>query len=103
MKKLTTILLCILAVGVFTACKSTGATSGSEQLPNPIVSYDTLAEAAKVTGFDLAVPDAVDGYDTRTVQVVGGEMMQVTYAKGEDQLLIRKAAGTDDISGDYNE
>jgi len=99
-KKLTAIFFCILALAAFTACKSTSA-SGSGQLPNPIVNYDTLADAAKVTGFELAAPDAVDGYDTRAIQVVADKMMQVTYAKGEDQLLIRKAAGTDDISGDY--
>ncbi len=101
MKKLITILFCLLAAAAFTACNSTSA-SGSGQLPNPIVEYETLAAAAKVTGFELAVPGSVDGYDTRTVQVVGGEMMQVTYTSGEQKLLIRKAAGGDDISGDYN-
>ncbi len=103
MKKFAAIFFCALAVFAFTACKNTGATASGEQLPNPIVSYDTLADAAKVTGFELAAPDAVDGYDTRTIQVVDDKMIQVTYTKGEDQLLIRKAAGAGDISGDYTE
>ncbi len=101
MKKLIAMLFCLLAAAAFTACNSTSA-SGSGQLTNPIVEYETLADAAKVTGFELAVPGSVDGYDTRTVQVVSGEMMQVTYTSGEQKLLIRKAAGQDDISGDYN-
>lgn len=73
------------------------------QIPNPFVDCDTLADAAKLTGFDLTASDSVDGYDTRTIQVMDKSMIQVIYANGDDSLMLRKGAGTDDISGDNTE
>jgi len=46
-------------------------------VPNPFEIVDTLDEAAKIAGFSLEAPT--------------------------EGLRIRKAVGTDDISGDYNE
>ena len=101
MKKLTVILLCLLAAVALTACNSKSSAASGEQLPNPIVDCDTLADAAKLTGFELTAPDALDGYDTRTVQAIDNKLIQVAYTSGEHKLLIRKAAGEDDISGDF--
>ncbi len=113
MKKRIALFLCLLALCAFTACAeqkddavradpSSGSSSKTEsaQIPNPFLNCDTLEDAAKVAGFSLAAPDAVDGYDTRAVQAIKEEMIQAIYQKGEDRLLIRKAAGSDDISGD---
>ena len=33
---------------------------------------------------------------------MNGEMIQVIYLNGDERLFVRKAAGSDDISGDYN-
>ena len=53
-------------------------------VPNPYEIVDTLDEASKIAGFNLSVP--------------------ATYGDYKKQVLrIRKAKGTDDISGDYNE
>ena len=103
MKKLIAIILCGLSVFTLAACASKSATSGNAEIPNPFVDCATLADAAKLTGFDIVVPDSVDGFDTRTIQVMDNKMIQVIYAKGENKLLIRKQAGSDDISGDYSE
>ena len=103
MKKLIAIILCGLSVCSLAACASKSATSGNAEIPNPFVDCATLADAAKLTGFDIVVPDSVDGFDTRTIQVMDKKMIQVIYSKGENNLLIRKQAGSDDISGDYNQ
>lgn len=102
MKKLIAIILCGLTVCSLSACTSKHATNGNAEIPNPFVDCATLADAAKLTGFDITVPDSIDGYDTRTIQVMDDKMIQVIYAKGENSLLIRKAAGSDDISGDFS-
>ncbi len=102
-KKLIAIILCGLTVCSLAACASKHATSGNTEIPNPFVDCATLADAAKLTGFDIIVPDSIDGYDTRTIQVMDNKMIQVIYSKGENSLLIRKSAGSDDISGDYSQ
>lgn len=103
MKKLIAIILCGLTVYSLAACTSKNATGGNAEIPNPFVDCATLADAAKLTGFDITVPDSIDEYDTRAIQVMDNKMIQVIYAKGENSLLIRKAAGSDDISGDYSQ
>lgn len=73
------------------------------QLPSPIQDYDTLTDAAKAVGFDLAAPQALNGSDRRDVMTIANETLQLIYRKGEDETArIRKAAGDEDISGDYN-
>ena len=103
MKKWIAIILCGLSVCSLAACASKSATGGNAEIPNPFVDCATLADAAKLTGFDIVVPDSIDGYDTRTIQVMDNKMIQVIFTKGENSLLIRKQAGSDDISGDYSE
>lgn len=67
--------------------------------------YDTLAEAAKAAGFELAAPDSVEGYDgEKLIQVMNNSMLQIIFHNSDDdRLFIRKEAGSEDISGDYNE
>ena len=67
---------------------------------------DALDEAEAAAGFDLAIPDAVDGCSEkqfRAMDADGDKMIEVIYASGEDEIArIRKAPGAEDISGDYN-
>lgn len=73
------------------------------QIPNPFVDYDSLEAAAKAAGFELKAPSSVEGFSEKVIQVCNGEMIQVIFLSGDDRLFIRKAEGSDDISGDYNE
>ena len=73
------------------------------QIPNPFVDCDTLNDAANVAGFDIIVPDSIDGYEERSITALENDMIQVQYLHGDDQISIRKAAGEEDCSGDYNE
>ena len=71
-------------------------------IPNPFVDYETLAEAARAAGFELDAPGTVNGYDETIIQVMNNQMVQVIFMSGDDRIIIRKAPGSDDISGDYN-
>lgn len=76
---------------------------GGVQIPNPFAEYETLAEAAKAAGVELAAPEMVNGSDRRTFRAIENDLLEVVYSKGETETArIRKAAGTEDISGDYN-
>ena len=72
------------------------------QIPNPFVDCDTLADAAALAGFDIIVPDSVDGYEERAITAMENDMIQVLYLHGDDQVCIRKAVGDEECSGDYN-
>ena len=77
----------------------------STQIPNPFVEVKNLDEASKIAGFTLSVPANYEDYKKQTIQAIENDMIEVIYFNDTDNegLRIRKAKGTDDISGDYNE
>lgn len=103
MKKLITLSLCLAAALLLTGCGS----QESGEIADPFVEYDTIEEAEEAVGFDITVPDSIDGYSKRIIRVDSqDQLIEVIYQneQNEDQeIRIRKAVGTDEISGDYNE
>ena len=103
MKKVIALLLCVLGIASLAACGNASNDNPSNvQIPSPFADCDTLDDAAAISGFDMSAPDSIDGYDQRIIQAVENEMIQVSYQNGDESITIRKAAGTDDCSGDYN-
>jgi len=82
-----------------------------EEISNPFTEVSTLSEACAITGFDLTIPEVLLDYPNMTIQVMDQTMIEVIFVNkanetdaGQDEgYRIRKASGTDDISGDYNE
>ena len=75
-------------------------------VPNPFVEVKTLEEASKIAGFTLEVPETYEDYKKQVIQAIENDMIEVIYYDENSEhegLRIRKAKGTDDISGDYNE
>ena len=78
----------------------------STQIPNPFVEVKNLDEASKIARFTLEVPETYEDYKQQVIQAIENDMIEVIYLEeesGYEGLRIRKAKGTDDISGDYNE
>ena len=74
------------------------------QIENPYVDYETLEEACEAAGVSLLLPDSIEGYERVDYQAIDGQMVNVIYTAADgSMLLIRKAKGSEDISGDYNE
>lgn len=74
------------------------------QIPNPFMDCETMADAEKLAGFDITVPEQSEGYEQELIQAIDGELIQVFYVNPEneeDEVLIRKGVGSDDISGNY--
>ncbi|MCR4739582.1 MAG: hypothetical protein K5886_04890 [Lachnospiraceae bacterium] len=75
---------------------------------NPWIDCATLEDAEKIAGFDIMVPDRIEGYPDTLIQAVDKDMIQVFYFDGSvneeerSRVLIRKGIGNEDISGDYN-
>ena len=84
---------------------SADTADGSTEIANPYVDCETLEEAGELAGFDISVPDEIDGgYTQGTIQAVENEMIQVIYTtEAGEEITLRKGTGTEDISGDYNE
>ena len=89
------------------AAETTNVTQEQDYgVPNPYEIVDTLDEASKIAGFTLEVPETYEDYKQQVIQAIENDMIEVIYLEeesGYEGLRIRKAKGTDDISGDYNE
>lgn len=74
----------------------------------PYTEYQTMDEAEEAADFSLSVTKLPKGYTRESICVYDvGEydddtMIQLTYTNGEKEITIRKAPGSKDISGDYN-
>lgn len=67
------------------------------QPPSPFKPCDTLDAAEEMAGFDLTLPKTAD-----MLEAIENEMIQAFYGEDGTDMLIRKALGSEDISGDYN-
>ena len=114
MKKLIALMLCVLCLFSLAACQNRAPAEGSAEaegsaglgMANPFVDYGTLADACAAAGYEMHAPDMIGDAAIDTNQVMNHSMIQIVYAdpNAEDgRITLRKAAGVDDISGDYNE
>lgn len=89
---------------MISSVNSDAGIGGDDGIPNPFIDCATMADAQKTAGFTITVPAKMpEGYVQDLIQAVKNEMVQVFYKNGEEEILIRKAKGSEDISGDYNE
>ena len=110
MKKLLALALCALCLFSLAACGSKAPVEeeGSAEvgMVNPFVTYDTIEDACAASGFEIGAPETIEGCPIESIQVMNNSLIQITYYDSEadgNRIVLRKAAGVDDISGDYNE
>ncbi len=72
------------------------------QIPNPFINCRTLSDAEKTAGFSLKAPEAINECPLSLIQATENSLIQIIYGDGSDKILVRKASGAKDISGDYN-
>lgn len=72
-------------------------------IPNPFLDHENLVEAEESAGFGINISTLVPDATKTVYRSVSGQMIEIIYYKGEDEILrVRKAAGSDPIDGDYN-
>ena len=76
--------------------------NASVQIPNPFVNAATIEEAVGGAGFDFTIPEAAEGYEISSISYIPDNMIQVIYGEDDNAVYVRKAKGSEDISGDYN-
>lgn len=67
---------------------------------NPWKDYSTAEEAFSAVGFEMTLPE-IEGYEITNYRAMPGYLLEIIYSSGQDTITIRKAIGTEDISGDY--
>ena len=110
MKKFVALFLtAVIAVGVVGCAKKpqkseNDITQEQVQIPNPIVTYETIDEAKEALDFEPVIPGKInEEYETSHICVIDKKLFQVTFKNGTDEILYRMSKGNEDISGDYNE
>ena len=126
MKKVLAIVLCLVLALTLVACSSNetektddtadttvdGTTDTTDTtdtddttIANPFTDYATLDEAAAQAGFTFEVPETVAESAGCLYRVSTDGLFEVVYTDATDAEVarVRKAAGTEDISGDNNE
>lgn len=102
--------LALAACMLFAACgekqpekPAEGGSMGGTQLANPMTEWSTMEEAADKIGFSLEAGEIPEGYEQRAIHTIQDEILQLTFKKDGKELVVRKASGTDEVSGDYNQ
>lgn len=113
MKKFITIIFFAVMALSFVACSTNfplkdnhqkQTSVKNDQIANPYANCKTIADAEKLAGFNVTVPENIsEGYIQKLIQVIEKDMVQIFYENGDKKILIRKARGNENISGDYNE
>lgn len=80
---------------------------GSEnvEMPNPWITCDTQSEAEKATALEIRVPDEIEGCPEKCYRAMSGDhpVLKILYQNEDSgEIRVRKASGTEDISGDYH-
>ena len=101
MKRKADVFLSVLvfAVLVVTACSNTS--QKKEELPNPMVRYDTIDQIEKKVGYSPAILPAYSGFELKEMYIIGNELVDLRYQKtGGAEATVRSQKNAEgDISG----
>lgn len=98
MKKIIFGSITILVLATLVAC---GQKENPAQIANPWTDHKTLGEACCAVGFDLTVPEQIDGYDFPIYRTLNNEIIEVIYSAKDGEIRIRKYAGREDRDRDF--
>ena len=122
MKKYTALLLALALAAILGVAACSGQTSTTENtngseatttekeinvgMANPWLDFTTLKDAEADAGFEMAVPATIDGYKLAVYRSMAGDMLEVRFTAGEEEINIRKSHDTYDgdnsgVYGDY--
>ena len=76
------------------------AVDDNVQVVNPLTEYNSLFDAEESVGFKLGID--LSDYDNLSYVVINNEILEITYSDSDNNLILRKAKGSEDISGDFN-
>ena len=105
-RRIALILGMILALSL-TACGAAPAapaeTEAQVQLANPYGTYETAAQMQEAAGLDVSLPETLPDWVNETIyRAIPGELVEVIYTDGDNEIRVRIKNGSEDISGVYD-
>lgn len=104
LKRICLLLLALLTLG---ACQQEEEKEqGSVAVANPFTTCETLTEAEKVAQFSLSIPEELrdcEGILFRAANSPSLQLLEVVFPLEQGEVLLRKAPGSEDISGVYTD
>lgn len=67
----------VFAALLVTACSNTG--QKKEEIPNPMVRYDTIDQIEKKVGYSPAILPAYSGLELKEMYIIGDEVVDLRY------------------------
>ncbi|HEX2939199.1 MAG TPA: DUF4367 domain-containing protein [Ruminiclostridium sp.] len=68
---------------------------------NPVVDIKGIEELKKLVPFQLMIPEKFpSGYKMNSTSIISGELAQIIYSDGKNEITYRIAKGSNDVSGD---
>ena len=107
MKRMIGLTLALILALSLAACGSqpakTESTGSGVQLANPYGTYDTQEAMMEAAGLEVRLPEALPQWVTETVyRAIPGELVEVIYTDGGNEIRVRIKNGSEDISGVYD-
>ncbi len=89
----------VFAALLVTACSNTG--QKKEEIPNPMIRYDTIDQIEKKVGYSPAILPAYSGFELKEIYIIGDEVVDLRYQKtGGAEATVRSQKNAEgDISG----
>ena len=76
---------------------------GSVQLANPYVTLESEEEMEAQAGLEVSLPEALPQWVEETIyRAMPGKLAEIIYAGGSNEIRVRIAEGSEDISGVYD-
>ncbi len=101
MKKI--ILIAAVLTLMLSACGKANQNAKICNIENTFITHDSLDKAEKAAGIEIQLPDRVPNWVSNMSFRTSDTMLEVIYVGDEQELRIRKAAGSEDISGIYED
>ncbi|ALU16074.1 MULTISPECIES: hypothetical protein [Eubacterium] len=101
MKRKTAVFLSIVVFAVLVATACSNSSQKKEEIPNPMVRYDTMDQIEKKIGYSPAVLPAYSGFELKEMYIIGDELVDLRYQKtgGAEAALRSQKNAEGDISG----
>ena len=107
MKKITLLFTALLVILSLSACGDPPAEIQNAEKPlqiaNPYGTYETIREMEDASGLVVSLPQTLPDWVNETIyRAIPGELAEILYTDGSNEIRVRIKNGTEDISGVYD-
>lgn len=106
MSKFIVLLICALMLFSMTGCSSGNddPQESTVEIANPVHECRNIDEAMELVGFEISIPAEAEEAEEYLISVVDTVILEIQYTDADgNEICLRKAAGSEDISGDYTD